>query len=88
MPVTLVPVEETLSPGEAVVPPAAVDTMATIVALSDPNPTEETLSISNDPSMMPFIVGTIIAWIVIRMVFRFMPWLIGLGALVVFLKFF
>jgi hypothetical protein len=85
MPVTLVPVEETLSPGESVVPPAAVDTMATIVALSDPNPTEETLSISNDPSMMPFIVGTIIVWIVIRMVFRFMPWLIGLGAVIALL---
>jgi hypothetical protein len=86
MPVTLIPTEETLDPGESVVPSAAVDTMTTMVALSDP--TEEMLSISNDPSMMPFIVGAIVVWIVIRMVFRFMPWLIGLGALVVFLKFF
>jgi len=83
MPVTLTPIEQTLDPGETVVPPAAVDTMATIVALS--NPTEETLSISNDPGMMPFIIGTIIVWIVIRMVLRFMPWLIGLGAVIALL---
>jgi hypothetical protein len=83
MPVTLTPVEETLDPGESIVPSAAVDVMTSIVALG--GPPEAAPATSNDTSMATLVIGAIVIWIVIKLILRFLPWLLGIGVVIALL---
>lgn len=83
MPVTLIPVEQTLDPGEAVVPAAAVDIMTNIVALG--GPPEAAPATPNDTSMATLVIGAIVIWLVIKLILRFLPWLLGIGVVIALL---
>jgi hypothetical protein len=83
MPVSLTPVEQTLDPGESIVPSAAVDVMTSIVALG--GPPEAAPATSNDTSMATLVIGAIVIWIVIKLILRFLPWLLGIGVVIALL---
>lgn len=76
-----IPIEQTLDPGEAVVPSSAVDIMTSIVALSgasdDPTP-----SVSSDTGIATLVIGAIVVYFVIKLILRFLPWLLGLGLVI------
>jgi hypothetical protein len=72
-----IPVEQTLDPGESVVPSSAVDVMTSILALS--GPPEEAPATSSDTSLATLIIGAIVIYFVIKLILRFLPWLLGLS---------
>jgi hypothetical protein len=81
-----IPIEHTLDPGEAVLPPSAVDIMTNIVALS--GTTEEPQSTSadtTDTSIATLVIGLIVVYFVIKLILRFLPWVLGLGLVIAFL---
>ncbi len=73
-----IPVEQTLDPGESVVPSSAVDVMTSILALSGP-PEEAPAPQESDVSIATLILFSLIAFLIIRVVLRFLPWVLGLG---------
>jgi hypothetical protein len=83
MSVTLVPVEQTLDPGESVLPSSAVDVMTSILALS--GAPEEAPATSTDTSMATLIIGAIVIYFIIKIILRFLPWVLGLGLVIAFL---
>ena len=72
------PVEQTLDPGESVVPSSAVDVMTSILALSGP-PEEASAQQESDVSIATLILFSLIAFLIIRVILRFLPWVLGLG---------
>lgn len=72
-----IPVEQTLDPGEAVLPSSAVDVMTSILALN--GTPEEAPATSTDTSMATLIIGAIVIYFVVKLILRFLPWLLGLG---------
>jgi hypothetical protein len=76
-----IPIEQTLDPGEAVLPASAVDIMTNIMALGgasdDPAP-----SVSSDTSIATLIIGAIVVYLVIKLILRFLPWVLGLGLMI------
>ena len=81
MPITLIPIEKTLDPGETIVPAPAVNTMANIVAIN-----ETSVPDSDGAGIATFVIGAIVVYIVLKILFRFWLWILGLGLCVVFLK--
>jgi len=79
-----IPVEHTLDSGEAVVPASAVDIMTNILALGgasdDPAP-----SVSSDTSIATLVIGAIVVYFVIKLILRFLPWVVGLGLMIALL---
>ncbi len=79
-----IPIEHTLDPGEAVVPASAVDIMTNIMALGgasdDPTP-----SVSSDTSIATLVIGAIVVYFVIKLILRFLPWVLGLGLIIILL---
>ena len=73
-----IPVEQTLDPGESVVPSSAVDVMTSILALSGP-PEETPAQQESDVSIATLILFSLIAFLIIRVILRFLPWVLGLG---------
>ena len=73
-----IPVEQTLDPGESVVPSSAVDVMTSILALGGP-PEEAPASQESDVSIATLILFSLIAFLIIRVILRFLPWVLGLG---------
>jgi hypothetical protein len=73
-----IPVEQTLDPGESVVPSSAVDVMTSILALSGP-PEEAPAQQESDVSIATLILFSLIAFLIIRVILRFLPWVLGLG---------
>jgi hypothetical protein len=84
MPSTSIPIEQTLDPGEAVVPAAAVDIMTNIVALGGP-PEAAPAQQESDVSIATLILFSLIAFLIIRVVLRFLPWVLGLSVVFAFL---
>jgi len=78
-----IPIEQTLDPGEAVVPASAVDIMTNIMALS--GTPEEAPATSSDTSMATLVIGAIVVYLVIKLILRFLPWVLGLGLMIAFL---
>jgi hypothetical protein len=78
MSVTLVPVEQTLDPGESVLPSSAVDVMTSILALGS-TPEEAPAQQESDVSIATLILFSLIAFLIIRVILRFLPWVLGLG---------
>jgi len=72
-----IPVEQTLDPGESVLPSSAVDVMTSILALS--GTPEEAPATSSDTSMATLIIGAIVIYFIIKIILRFLPWVLGLG---------
>ncbi len=72
-----IPVEQTLDPGESVVPSSAVDVMTSILALGGPE--EAPAQQESDVSIATLILFSLIAFLIIRVVLRFLPWVLGLG---------
>jgi hypothetical protein len=76
-----IPIEQTLDPGEAVVPASAVDVMTSILALGgasdDPAP-----SVSSDTSIATLVIGAIVIYFIIKLILRFLPWILGLGLMI------
>jgi hypothetical protein len=78
MSVTLVPVEQTLDPGESVLPSSAVDVMTSILALSGA-PEEAPASQETDVSIATIVIFVILAYLGVKLILRFLPWVLGLG---------
>lgn len=72
-----IPVEQTLDPGESVVPSSAVDVMTSILALG--GTPEEAPATSTDTSLATLIIGAIVIYFIIKIILRFLPWVLGLG---------
>jgi hypothetical protein len=78
-----VPTEKTLDPGETIVSSDAVDVIAQIISLND------SLNVSKaeiDPSTASFIIGAILIYFLIKIAFRLLPWILGIGAIILFAK--
>ncbi len=75
-----IPIEQTLDPGEAVVPASAVDIMTNIMALG--GPPEAAPATSNDTSIATLVIGAIVVYLVIKLILRFLPWILGLGLMI------
>jgi hypothetical protein len=82
MPVTLTPVEQTLDPGETVVPPGA-----TTIQKMD-GPSEVIPPFIDDNSLAIFVILAFVAYLAIKLVIRFLPLILGVGAFVAFMKLF
>jgi hypothetical protein len=76
-----IPAENALDPGEAIVPPDAVDIMASIVKLTDTLP--ET---SFDASTTTLIVYAILIYFGFKIAMRLLPLIFTVGAIVIFMK--
>jgi hypothetical protein len=78
-----VPAEKTLDPGETIVSSDAVDVIAQIISLND------SLNVSKaeiDPSTASLIIYAILIYFVIKIAFRLLPWILGIGAIILFAK--
>ncbi len=73
-----IPVEQTLDPGESVVPSSAVDVMTSILALSGP-PEEAPAQQESDVSVATIVIFVILAYLGVKLILRFLPWMLGLG---------
>lgn len=73
-----IPVEQTLDPGESVLPSSAVDVMTSILALGGP-PEEAPAQQESDVSIATLITFALISFLLIKLLLRFLPWLLGLG---------
>jgi hypothetical protein len=91
MPVTLkmqpaeasapVPTEKTLDPGEVILPPATVNTITEIATLNDSVANPET---GYDGATL--VIGAILFYFLIKLAFRLLPWILGIGAVILFMK--
>jgi hypothetical protein len=80
-----VPVDKSLDPGEAIVPSDTVDVMAAIVALNETFKMPETPA-SDDNTTATLIISAILIYFLIKIVFRFLPWILGITAVIILLK--
>jgi hypothetical protein len=78
-----VPTEKTLDPGETVVSSDAVDVIAQIISLNDSLNGPKT---EIDPSTASLIIGAILIYFLIKIAFRLLPWILGIGAIILFAK--
>jgi len=86
MPVTLTPVEETSDNSvEALVPPAPPE-VATLQKIEIPS--EIVPPFLNDNSFAIFVILAFVAYLAIKLVIRFLPLILGVGAFVAFMKLF
>jgi hypothetical protein len=75
---------QSLDPGEVVVPPATVNTMTEIATFSGVH--EPVANSEIDPDTATLVIGAILIFFLIKIALRLLPWILGLSALVVFLK--
>ena len=80
-----VPVDKSLDPGEAIVPSDAVDVMAAIVALNETFKVPETPA-SDDNTTATLIISAILIYFLIKLIFKFLPWILSIGAVIILLK--
>lgn len=80
-----IPVDISLDPGEAVIPSDTVDVMEAIVALNETFKVPETPG-SDDNTTATLIVGAILIYFLIKLVFKFLPWILGITAVIILLK--
>ena len=80
-----VPADKALDPGEAIVPSDTVDVMAAIVALNETFKMPETPA-SDDNTTATLIISAILIYFLIKIVFRFLPWILGITAVIILLK--
>ena len=82
----LVPVEKSLDPGEAIVPSDTVDVMAAIVALNETFKVPDGATKETDSTAGTLVIGAILVYFVIKLIFRFLPWILGITAVIILLK--
>ena len=80
-----VPVDRSLDPGEAVIPSDTVDVMEAIVTLNETFKVPE-IPASDDNTTATLIVGAILIYFLIKLVFKFLPWILGITAVIILLK--
>ena len=80
-----VPAGESLDPGEAIVPSDAVDVMAQIVTLNETFKVPE-IPANDDNTTATLIISAILIYFLIKIVFRFLPWILGITAVIILLK--
>ena len=76
-----IPTENTLDPGETIVPAPAFDIIDQAISLSESAAKTEISS-----STATLIIGAILIYFLIKIVFRFLPWILGITAIVIFIK--
>ena len=81
-----VPAEKTLDPGETVVSSDAVDIMAQIISLSKEIDNGGLPKPEIDPSTASLIIYAILIYFLIKVAFRLLPWILGIGAVILFAK--
>jgi len=81
-----VPAENALDPGEAIVPSDTVDVMAAIVALNETFKVPDGTTKETDSTAGTLIIGAILVYFVIKLVFKFLPWILSIGAVIILLK--
>jgi hypothetical protein len=81
-----IPAEKTLDPGETVVSSDAVDVMASIISLSKEIDTGDVPKPEIDANTATLIVSAIVIYFLIKIVFRLLPWILGIGAVILFMK--
>ena len=81
-----IPTEKTLDPGETVVSSDAVDIMASIISLSKEIDNGGLPKPEIDPSTATLILSAIFIYFLIKIVFRLLPWILGIGAIILFAK--
>jgi hypothetical protein len=81
-----VPTEKTLDPGETVVSSDAVDIMAQIITFSKEVDTVGVPKAEIDPGTASLIISAILIYFLIKVAFRLLPWILGIGAVILFAK--
>jgi len=81
-----VPAEKTLDPGETVVSSDAVDIMASIISLSKEIDNGGLPKPEIDPSTATLIISAIFIYFLIKIALRMLPWILGIGAIILFAK--
>ena len=81
-----IPVEKTLDPGEVVLSNAAADIMAQIISLSKSSDSVDVPKAEIDPSTASLIIGAILIYALIKVAFKILPWILGIGAIILFAK--
>jgi hypothetical protein len=81
-----VPADKTLDPGETVVSSDAVDIMAQIISLSKEIDNGGLPKPEIDPSTASLIIYAILIYFLIKVAFRLLPWILGIGAVILFAK--
>lgn len=76
--------ENTLDPGEVVLSNAAVDVMAQIISLSKDSVDLPKAEV--DSGMASIVIGAILVYLLIKIAFRIMPWILGIGAVFLLVK--
>jgi hypothetical protein len=80
-----VPAGESLDAGEAIVPSDTVDVMAQIVTLNETFRVPETPA-SDDNTTATLIISAILIYFLIKLIFKFLPWILSIGAVIILLK--
>jgi hypothetical protein len=78
---TPIPTEKTLDHGEVIVPTPAFDVMDQIISMGESASKTEVSS-----NTATLIIGAILIYFLIKIVFRFLPWFLAIVAIVLFLK--
>jgi hypothetical protein len=81
-----VPAEKTLDPGETVISSDAVDIMAQIISLGKEVDNGGVPKAEIDPSTASLIISAILIYFLIKVAFRLLPWILGIGAVILFAK--
>jgi hypothetical protein len=81
-----VPAEKTLDPGETVISSDAVDIMAQIISLGKEVDNGGVPKPEIDPSTATLIISAILIYFIIKVAFRLLPWILGIGAVILFAK--
>jgi len=81
-----VPTEKTLDPGETIVSSDAVDVIAQIISLGKEVDNGGVPKAEIDPSTASLIIGAILIYFLIKIAFRLLPWILGIGAIILFAK--
>ena len=81
-----IPTEKTLDPGETVVSSDAVDIMASIISLGKEVDSVDVPKAEIDPSTATLIISAIFIYFLIKIALRILPWILGIGAIILFAK--
>ena len=81
-----VPAENALDPGETIVPSDVADVMGQILSLSKEVDSMSVPRVDVDSGTASLIIGAILIYFLIKIVFRFLPIILGVSAIILFIK--